>query len=286
MTNQSEGRFPMTQTLLSMPQDAFRLPSLTELGRDLVLLTRRQRWFALALPLGCVVGFAFFASMGYLTGAVLATVAYTFYSYGSTSHDLVHRSLGLPTWLNDILLSLIELAGLRSGHAYQAAHLHHHAQFPDLDDVEGAAAHGSFVGSLLAGPVQQPRIWWWALRHSRRNRVWIALEGLACIGLIVGSILAWPITPMPLVYAVLVVVGSWSFPLMTGYLPHTPGGATTLTQTRRFRGTVAALLFRQHLYHLEHHLYPAVPHQRWPQLAERLDPYLDRAGVKPIYLGF
>jgi beta-carotene hydroxylase len=46
------------------------------------------------------------------------------------------------------------------------------------------------------------------------------------------------------------------------------------------------VIFRQHLYHLEHHLYPAVPHQRWPQLATRLDPHFDSAGVKPIVLGF
>ena len=41
-----------------------------------------------------------------------------------------------------------------------------------------------------------------------------------------------------------------------------------------------------HLYHLEHHLYPAVPHQNWPELARRLDPHLRRAGVRPVRLWF
>jgi beta-carotene hydroxylase len=38
------------------------------------------------------------------------------------------------------------------------------------------------------------------------------------------------------------------------------------------------------LYHLEHHLYPAVPHHHWPELARRLDPYLDAADIAPVKL--
>ncbi len=101
-----------------------------------------------------------------------------------------------------------------------------------------------------------------------------------------GRLASWPVTRAPSAYVALVVLGSWTFPLITGYLPHRPEGANALTQTRRFRGTVAAVLFRQHLYHLEHHLYPAVPHQHWPQLAARLDPHFERAGVPPIVLWF
>jgi len=31
---------------------------------------------------------------------------------------------------------------------------------------------------------------------------------------------------------------------------------------------------------LEHHLYPSIPHQNWPNLARRLDPYFARVGIK------
>jgi fatty acid desaturase len=37
-----------------------------------------------------------------------------------------------------------------------------------------------------------------------------------------------------------------------------------------------------HLYHLEHHLYPMVPHKNWPKLAARLDGYFKREGVDAI----
>ncbi len=41
----------------------------------------------------------------------------SFLTYASTSHDLVHRNLKLPGWLNEALLSAVELLAFRSGHA-------------------------------------------------------------------------------------------------------------------------------------------------------------------------
>ena len=41
-------------------------------------------------------------------------------------------------------------------------------------------------------------------------------------------------------------------------------------------------LFLQHTYHLEHHLYPAVPSFNWQELARRLDPFLSIRGVQPV----
>ena len=114
------------------------MPPLAALGRDLLVLTPAQRWYALILPLASAVALGICAVLGWYVAAIFAAAAFTFYSYGSTSHDLVHCNMGMPGGLNQVLLSIIELAGLRSGHAYQAAHLKHHAQFPHTDDVEGA----------------------------------------------------------------------------------------------------------------------------------------------------
>ena len=53
-----------------------------------------------------------------------------------------------------------------------------------------------------------------------------------------------------------------------------------------FQSIVKALPMGVHLYHLEHHLFPAVPHTNWPRLAKRLDPHLAKAGVKPVVFWF
>jgi beta-carotene hydroxylase len=81
-------------------------------------------------------------------------------------------------------------------------------------------------------------------------------------------------------------MGAWITPLITSYTPHDPNGRTELEQTRLFRGTFLSIIALEHLYHLEHHLYPSVPHQNWPKLARRLDPYLAKQGIKPIRLFF
>ena len=260
------------------------LPTLHRLGPQLVRLSPLQRWFSIVLPVAYVLAFMVLATAGWWAGAVLAAAGYTFYSYGSTSHDLVHGNLGLPRWLNHLLLSFIELLGLRSGHAYRAAHLHHHARFPHSDDIEGAASHGSFAGAVLAGPLHQFRIWWWAIRFVRRDRAWIFFETVSCALMAAGAVAVLPITAVPLAYLTFVILGSWTIPLVTAYFPHNPNGEDALRQTRRFRGMIARVLFREHLYHLEHHLYPAVPHQNWPELAKRLDPYFDQAGIPTIRL--
>lgn len=62
-------------------------------------------------------------------------------------------------------------------------------------------------------------------------------------------------------------------------------GSGRAASTGLFRGKIASLIALEHLYHLENHLYPMVPHQNWPKLARRLDPYFKTAGLTPIILG-
>jgi beta-carotene hydroxylase len=251
------------------------VPPLRELGDDLLCTTPLRRAATLALPFLCTAAYFVCAARGWWPLAVLAVMALSFFTYGSTSHDLVHRTLGLRRWANDLLLSATELLTLRSGHAYQMAHLYHHAQFPDADDVEGAAARMSFWRALVEGPIYQLRIWPWAF---------ILAEGAACAATFVASVALLRVTPVFFVYAALAIMGSWIFPLITAHLQHFPEERNALFQTRTFRGLGARIIAADHLYHLEHHLYPAVPHQHWPRLAERLDPYFAKAGVRPSRL--
>lgn len=265
---------------------AMPLPSLEDLGTDLTHVTTLQRCFSLALPFVLCGSYFGFAAIGWWPAAVPCLVALSFVSYGSVSHDLVHRTLGLPRWLNDFFLVAIELLALRSGHAYRAAHLHHHARFPHHDDVEALVAGRSWLRALAEGPIFQIRIWLWAVRNARRGRAWIIGEGLVCSLLFVSAIGVFPWTSILAVYAVLMTVGGWIIPFVTVYLTHDPKGKAELFQTRAFRGIMASVLAFEHLYHLEHHLYPAVPHHNWPKLAKRLNPYLNKAGVESIRFWF
>jgi beta-carotene hydroxylase len=262
------------------------LPSLDELGRDLLAVPMWRRVVSLVVPFLLVALFFVLAAQGEWIAALLCPVLLSFLTYGSISHDLVHRTLGLPRWLNEILLSLIELLAFRSGHAYRAVHLHHHAAFPADDDIEGAAARMPLWRALIEGVSLQARLWLFAMRRPGAHRPWAAAECAAATLMFAACIVAAPITIAPLAYALLMIGGSWIFPLITAYIPHDAAGASDLVQTRLFRGKVLSWLAMEHLYHLEHHLYPAVPHHNWPELASRLDPLFEREGLKPVKLLF
>jgi beta-carotene hydroxylase len=262
------------------------LPALDELGTDLLHVNPLRRAATLLMPFACVTLYILFAWLRLWPLAIVALMYLSFATYGSISHDLVHRTLGLSRRSNEALLTVIELLAFRSGHAYRLAHLHHHARFPHDDDIEGAAAKMSFLRTLAEGMIFQPRMMLWAaLRHGRSHPIVLA-EIVMGLGLLMACFATIPVTPIFAVYAVLMIMGSWVIPLATSYVPHNPAGQTALTQTKLFRGKVASIIAMEHLYHLEHHLYPRVPHHNWPKLARRLDPYFKVAGVKPIVLGF
>ncbi len=262
-----------------------RKPSLRDLGLDLLEVTPLERWSSLGLPFACAAGFLAFGIAGWWSLALACAVAQSFFTYASVSHDLVHRTLRLPPRVNETLLCLIELICFRSGHAFRVTHLHHHARFPAADDLEGRAARMRWWRALLDGVVAQPRQWLWALGHAPdRERRWVVAEGILVLVLLAICLVAWPLSPVPAAYALVIIAGSWVYPFMTSFMPHDAGGADVLSQTRLFRGRMISILAVEHLYHLEHHLYPQVPHQRWPELARRLDPYFSEMGLSPVKL--
>jgi len=272
--------------VVEQPSPAPTPPALADLGLDLLHISNFQRVMAVITPFALVGLYITFAHLRLWPLAVLTLMYLSFVTYGSISHDLVHRTLGLSRRWNDFFLTAIELIAFRSGHAYRLAHLHHHARFPHEDDIEGAASKMSLGRTLLEGVIFQPRIMLWAAKRHHREHPIVVLEIVLVLAWLTFCFATIRLTPIFAVYAVLMIMGSWIIPLITSYLPHNPEGQTALSQTRLFRGKVASFVAMEHLYHLEHHLYPAVPHHNWAKLARRLDPYFKAAGVEPVVLGF
>ena len=269
-----------------MRETGCELPSLDELGRDLLRVPLWRTFISLATPFVLAALFFVLAAEGHWIAAIACPVAISFLTYGSISHDLVHRTLRLPHWLNELMLMLIEGIAFRSGHAYRAVHLHHHATFPAADDIEGSAARMPLWRALVEGIGLQGRLWFFAMRRPGAHRPWAVAECVMTTLMFAACLAALPYTVIPFAYAALMIAGSWIFPLVTAYIPHDAAAPTDIHQTRLFRGKVLSIVALEHLYHLEHHLYPSVPHHNWPQLASRLDPVFESAGLKPVKLLF
>lgn len=257
------------------------LPPLATLGHDLLTTTPTRRWFSLLRPFVMCALYWVFAALGWWPLAVLA-VMLLFITIVATAHDLVHQSLDLPPRLNDVLLSLVGMLVFESGHAYQISHLHHHRRFPHDGDPEGDPARMSFWRAVLEGPVFLFRLWGWAWNVAPRQRRWLAWEAAWFVAGVLGGLWIWPVFPALLVYVLLVIAGSWVYPVATVHLPHDIHGKNALFQTRTLRGRYIPALFLELTYHLEHHLYPSVPSHHYAELSQRLEPHLQEAGVKPI----
>lgn len=258
------------------------LPTLNELGTDLLVTTAAQRYFALARPF---IGVAVYALTAYLGWWLLTPfiVFLIFVAVVTVTHDIVHGTLGLNKRQTDWALFFMGAALLESGHAYRSTHRQHHTHFPDdeADDPEGYPAHLNLLGAVFYGPVFLWRLWWWAFRRADAQvRLWLVIEGALPIGAFFGGLHLWNTTPALLIYSVMAIVGSWVYPLLTVYLPHKDFGDTPLTQTHTLRGHIIPALFLELTYHLEHHLYPQVPSHHLAELARRLDPFFARAGVQ------
>lgn len=259
-------------------------PRLAELGRDLLGTTRRQRITALARPFAGLALFAVADRLG-LWWLLPVIVFAIFVAIVTVTHDVVHGTLGLGRRSTEIALLVLGLLLLESGHAYRITHRQHHRVFPGPDDPEGDPARLTFLNAVLYGPLFLPRLWWWAVRRSRgqrREQAFLWAEAGLALTVVAASVIVAPHTLAPLVYTVLVIAGSWSYPLLTVHLPHRHYGETPLTQTHTLRGRVIPAIFLELTYHLEHHLYPQVPSHNLPALARRLDPFLTDAGVTPV----
>ena len=80
------------------------LPSLEVLGRDLLEVPWWRRAVSLIVPFALTAGFFGLAARGWWWAALACPVGLSFITYASTSHDLVHRNLRIPHWLNEGLL--------------------------------------------------------------------------------------------------------------------------------------------------------------------------------------
>jgi beta-carotene hydroxylase len=258
------------------------LPTLENLGLDLLITTPQQRRFALIRPfIGLLAyGVAAYFDWWWLTPLIVFLI---FVAVVTVTHDVVHGTLGLSKRQTDWALFFMGVVLIESGHAYRITHHQHHRNFPAEDDPEGYPAKIGWVGAILYGPLFLWRLWWWAFRHSVDRPIqlaWLVTEiMMPPLGIAIG-ISAWPHTPYILMYMIMAIVGSWVYPLLTVYLPHKDYGDTPLTQTHTLRGHLIPALFLELTYHLEHHLYPQVPSHHLAELAARLDPYFARVGVQ------
>lgn len=206
------------------------------------------------------------------------------------AHDGYHHSLGTNKRTTTTILLLLSVLLMTSLHSIRATHMAHHRDPLGASDIEGRLAKGSWWQALLGGITYRLDIYRQGLRlSSRRNQTlaWfefglIALVGLASVLVNVSAIPALALLAQVLMYHLLtMMLANASVGIIAVWGVHHDCEETI---ARTERNPWVNLLTFNLLYHVEHHLFPAVPSNHLPKLAKRLDvvaPQLTKARVLP-----
>jgi fatty acid desaturase len=248
--------------------------------RDLTPLTRVEIIRELLLPLPWLAASWLAAAAGWY--AVALPCSFLFFLTGLRQvHGAFHYSLGLSRPASELVMTALSGLMLGSMHAVQVNHLRHHAHCMTDDDVEAMSARMPAWKALVSGPLFPIRLHAAALAMAiPRQRTWIHIELAITAALIVA---AWLSAAAWLRYHVAAMaLGQCLTSFFAVWTVHHDCEADGIF-ARTIRGRLKAWATYDMFYHLEHHLFPAVPTCRLPELARRLDEHDPVLGSKHVF---
>ena len=197
-------------------------------------------------------------------------------------HNAYHYALGVPRAATEWVMLALSVLMLGSMHAVQVNHLRHHRYCLGEEDVEAMSARLPAWRALLLGPWFPLRLHHAALQvGSPRQRRWIGVELLAnavwialVFAFLDNRVLQYHVMAMALGQCLTAFFAVWTVhhDCSDGAFP-----------ARTIRNPLKARLTYAMFYHVEHHLYPAVPTRRLPILARRLDRVAPDLGALKVF---
>ena len=184
------------------------------------------------------------------------------------SHNGFHNSLGVSkkkTWTSLYINSILMLASM---HAVKFTHLRHHKYCLSEKDFEGRCARMNWWRAILYGPVHLLSMHKVALTLGNKNHEKDVLIELFSI--VAFIVLAAASHCRFLLYHIAVMATAELFSAFFAvWTVHHDLDEHVIARTQRVRwkNLVSFNMF----YHLEHHLFPAVPTIKLPELARRID---------------
>jgi fatty acid desaturase len=236
---------------------------------DLLHLSRFEILYELGLSLPWLI--ASWVAAAYGQHLLALGCSFMFFLTGLRQvHNAYHYALNLSRLLTEWVMFVLSILMLGSMHAVQVNHLRHHRHCMEDEDVEAMSARMPGWQAVLVGPFFPVRLHRKAIEvGSRRQRRWICAElaaNAAWIALVFGVLeLHW------LQYHVLAMACGQCltafFAVWTVHRDCEPQQRIA----RTIRGRLKALLTYNMFFHVEHHLFPAVPTCKLEVLARRLD---------------
>ena len=196
-------------------------------------------------------------------------------------HNGFHNSLGTNKFLTWFTLYSNSILMMVSIHAVKFNHLRHHKYCLAEEDYEGKSAKMTWYGAILYGPIHMFLIHKVTLQLGNkdyRRNVILELLSIAAFGFIVVyfniHFLIYHIIVMVIAEFLMAFFAVWTVHHDTHDHPE-----FARTQRTGWKNTITFSMF----YHLEHHLFPAVPTIKLPELAKRIDEALPEIEKKETF---
>lgn len=184
-------------------------------------------------------------------------------------HNGFHNSLGTNKFLTWFSLYSNSILMMVSIHAVKFNHIRHHKYCLTDEDYEGKSAGMTWYGAILYGPVHMFLIHKITLQLGNKNYIKNVILELTSIAIVI--FLVFYLNIYFLMYHIIVMVfAEFLMAFFAVWIVHhdteeSPEYART--QRKEWKNKITFSMF----YHLEHHLFPAVPTIKLPELARRID---------------
>lgn len=213
--------------------------------------------------------------------AALPFSAFFFLTALRQVHNGFHYALGTNRFLTWLSLYLNSLLMMVSIHAIKFNHIRHHEHCLSEEDYEGKAAFMTWYGAILYGPIHMIKIHWITFKHGNKNyrkNMYIELLSIIIFITIIFyfgiSFLMYHMAVMLFGECLMAFFAVWT-------VHHDTEDNPNFARTQR-QGWKNVLTFSM-FYHLEHHLFPAVPTIKLPELARRIDAALPELEKKNTF---
>lgn len=249
--------------------------------RDLTRMEKRDGLLECLHPLPWLVAALALFHFGYWPLAFIAEFMF-FLTALRLNHEAIHHNLGFGPIGHRAVLHALSTVMLGSNHSVAFNHLRHHRHINTDADLEGKAGKMNLWQVIAYGPWFPIECHLAAIREGGpawRKKVLIDLAlNLVLPALAFGFGLTFIIWH----WAAMLVAQCFTA-LFAVWITHRGCDDSALV-ARTQRGRMVNAVSYNMFFHLEHHLFPAVPVKRLPVLAERLEqvePAFARA-IRPV----
>jgi fatty acid desaturase len=196
-------------------------------------------------------------------------------------HNGFHNALGTNRFLTWFTLYSNSILMLVSIHAVKFNHIRHHQFCLTEDDYEGKAAGMTWYGAILYGPIHMFLIHKVTLQLGNSDYKRNVILELSSILIFLLAIFYFDITFLKY-HILIMILGEFLMAFFAVWtVHHDTHDDPTFARTQRstWKNKITFSMF----YHLEHHLFPAVPTIKLPELAKRIDEALPEIEKKTTF---